>query len=931
MFQYYRPTPCFGKLFVPVTLVAFVLFVQADVYGQACDSISVEAMSFDVYTTSAGSPIGDGIDEETWWILDFQPELARLQNIIRLDSAIVTIDINFSQAEVGSDFLGIEDFGSYFPDEFYGLTPNVVHRVRVNLFEEWSGQTLIEAILASQSNTDPPFVTSPGELLMLYNDDAAISYVRLDLYSLQLCPNQCYGTSKSSVGAVCQLVVNVNGDESDVNLTDEACDVDSGEDGEQCTLRAAIENANQSGIQSSIFFNIPSPLSTEIVPVSPLPELLVSVDIDAQTQPSTPVQIIGNGMQASAAGLVFKGSRSALRGAIVAGFPGDGVVVSGADEFTLVSSELAGNGGNGLLLKSGIRHRVGDGQGNGNSFRGNTLSGVRIEDSNAPTVNNRIQGNRFRENREGGLALSNSSGNWIGGDDHSDESNHVRQNMRFGLSIENSSGANHIYGNEFVFNEFGVVMDGSIDARIGGAGPGEGNEISQSDSSGVLIKDSAGPLHANQLVANRIESNGKHGVDIRNSTGVVVGGGTEDEGNEIEYNTGSGVVITGTSSRPNLIRANRFRYNGSIAIDLENDGPTANDLKSPITGRQGRPEDADHDVGPNGLLNAPVAIMWTPDPRDASNTIISGFIDHPAPATLTIDFYGTDETTLVGGFHHGQADGYLGSASPRESGVIQFILSANEIPGEWSRVSATATDADGSTSEMSLVCTADVDMDGLCDDWEVTGVDYDRDGLVDLNLGGRGASPARKDLFVEYDWMEAADHSHKPHHLALQDVERAFRAGDDVRVHFEEGETIPDVRYLQFTSTANTNTPVVGFDQIKWGSLANPCGTGAGDGRFGSAADRSSPTCAAILGAKRLTHRYMLMAHDLASKPGTGGIAELLGNDLAITLGGWSDAAILCSAGYYCGSLAGPIPPTLIERALRHKQAGSTWPRRCPT
>jgi hypothetical protein len=224
---------------------------------------------------------------------------------------------------------------------------------------------------------------------------------------------------------------------------------------------------------------------------------------------------------------------------------------------------------------------------------------------------------------------------------------------------------------------------------------------------------------------------------------------------------------------------------------------------------------------------------------------------------------------------------------------------------------------------MSLACTADGDFDGLCDDWETSGIDYDRDGLLDLNLSTLGATPLRKNLFVEYDWMEAGNHDHKPQPLALQDVERAFLAGDDVVVHFAEGEAIADVQYLQFTNNPNSNTPVVDFDQIKWGSSGNPCGTSTSDGRFGTVADRGNANCAAILGAKRLVYRYMVMGHDLASSPGTGGIAELLGNDLAITIGGWSDEGLLCAAGFYCGNLSSPIPPSLIERAKRHKEAGT--------
>lgn len=48
----------------------------------------------------------------------------------------------------------------------------------------------------------------------------------------------------------------------------------------------------------------------------------------------------------------------------------------------------------------------------------------------------------------------------------------------------------------------------------------------------------------------------------------------------------------------------------------------------------------------------------------------------------------------------------------------------------------------------------DSDGDGLPDDWEINGVDTDRDGVIDLDLKAMGADPNVPDIFVEADWME---------------------------------------------------------------------------------------------------------------------------------------------------------------------------------
>src|SRR5205823_1794013 len=47
----------------------------------------------------------------------------------------------------------------------------------------------------------------------------------------------------------------------------------------------------------------------------------------------------------------------------------------------------------------------------------------------------------------------------------------------------------------------------------------------------------------------------------------------------------------------------------------------------------------------------------------------------------------------------------------------------------------------------------DRDGDGLWDPWETSGLDADGDGTVDVDLPAMGASPDRKDIFVELDHM----------------------------------------------------------------------------------------------------------------------------------------------------------------------------------
>jgi hypothetical protein len=73
-------------------------------------------------------------------------------------------------------------------------------------------------------------------------------------------------------------------------------------------------------------------------------------------------------------------------------------------------------------------------------------------------------------------------------------------------------------------------------------------------------------------------------------------------------------------------------------------------------------------------------------------------------------------------------------------------------------------DADFNDVVMYARVDGDRDGDGLWDDWETNGIDADGDGFVDLaiNLPPFNADPNKKDVFLELDYMVAADHDHKP-------------------------------------------------------------------------------------------------------------------------------------------------------------------------
>ncbi len=177
----------------------------------------------------------------------------------------------------------------------------------------------------------------------------------------------------------------------------------------------------------------------------------------------------------------------------------------------------------------------------------------------------------------------------------------------------------------------------------------------------------------------------------------------------------------------------------------------------------------------------------------------------------------------------------------------------------------------------------DSDDDGLPDIWETTGVDFDQDGTIDLDLPTLGADPMRRDVFVEIDafacsvamgdCMAGDVHSHLPALSDLNPVITAFQTApmlnpdgtNGITLHVEIDEIIAHQQVCEFDDTC--------FDGVKASF-------------FTSAADRAAPNAAAIRGAKSAVYHYNLWTHNL--KGGFSGIAEVGGNDLIVSLGNWT-------------------------------------------
>ncbi|MBK8990035.1 MAG: carboxypeptidase regulatory-like domain-containing protein [Chloroflexi bacterium] len=197
--------------------------------------------------------------------------------------------------------------------------------------------------------------------------------------------------------------------------------------------------------------------------------------------------------------------------------------------------------------------------------------------------------------------------------------------------------------------------------------------------------------------------NGQDGLYLSGNNNLI-GGTGPGEANIIAHNGGSfygGVRISNTGLS-NTIRGNRIYANSQLGIDLRwPDGVNVND-----------PDDLD--IGGNNLQNYPI-ITFAQSYANGT-TVIQGVLDSNPNITFTLDFYYSSEADPSG---HGEGEYYLGETSvttdAEGDATFDVTLPATIPPNQF--VTATATHADGGTSEFSLALPAggvmDVPIQGL--------------------------------------------------------------------------------------------------------------------------------------------------------------------------------------------------------------------------
>ncbi|HEX8090733.1 MAG TPA: FG-GAP-like repeat-containing protein, partial [Blastocatellia bacterium] len=488
------------------------------------------------------------------------------------------------------------------------------------------------------------------------------------------------------------------------------------------SLRDAISSANSNPGSDTINFNIPGAGIKTIKPLSALPLIGGTLTIDGTTQSpgssTPPIELDGSMALAGTKGLSVGAASCVIRGLIINSFDGNGIEISSSSNVHIEGNFIGTNAG-GTASKANSESGVAIIVGDSNIIGGTTASAHNVVSGNSshgviilgPATGNMVQGNYIGTDKMGAVAIGNGSNgvSLISGNASVTNSiigspsagNVVSGNTGFGVQFFGIGTGNLIQGNLVgtdatgffdVGNDGGgVAISDAAGNTVGGTVAGVGNIISGNGINGVRIN--ASTATNNRVQGNFIGTalngssplpNDSDGVYVLNSaSNTVIGAASGGGGNIIAFNGRNGVLIeTGTA---NSVLSNSIFSNAGLGVDLGPAGVTPNDT-------------GDADSGPNGLQNFPT--LTSAASLGGGGISIQGTLNSAVGATFTLQFFASDSCDVSG---NGEGQVFLGSAMATTNGsgnaAFNVTLSTSASSGQY--VTATATDAQGSSSEFS--------------------------------------------------------------------------------------------------------------------------------------------------------------------------------------------------------------------------------------
>ena len=473
-------------------------------------------------------------------------------------------------------------------------------------------------------------------------------------------------TSVVSPLSAATFTVDSTSDVSDNNAGDGVCN----DGGGNCTLRAAIEEANALSGADNIHFNIAGGGPHAFVPGSAFPTISETVVIDGTTEPdfSTSPVIELNGLSAGAGvdGLKIEAANCTVRGLVINRFTNSGIWINGASasgnsiEGNFIGTDVngtadLGNGGIGVVLFGPGNTVGGTTVAARNIISGNESSGMRIQ--SAVTTGNVIIGNYIGTDFTGNVDLGNTvegiaildANNTIGGT-ATGAGNVVSGNGTSGIRFISGSTGNVVQGNYIGTNaagtadlgntNYGIWVDGSTNNTIGGTSSGAGNLISGNDFYGISISNSSsitveGNLVGTDAAGTASVPNSPAGIQLSattTTTSCTIGGTSAGARNVISGNSGIGLNLRDAGTTGTIVQGNYIgvAIDGTTALPNTNEGVK---ISTSTTGHTigGTVAGAGNVISANAASG--IAILST----GTDNNVIQGnFIGTDASGTLNL-------------------------------------------------------------------------------------------------------------------------------------------------------------------------------------------------------------------------------------------------------------------------------------------------------
>lgn len=422
----------------------------------------------------------------------------------------------------------------------------------------------------------------------------------------------------------------------------------------------------------------------------------VDVDVDAT----------GNVVAGALVGLTADGMAAlgnyegiAIGGANTVGEPGEATVVSGNTTYGIHALSVAGTVVQDVYVGTNPAGTAALGNADGVFFATpGTLTGSLVSGNLDEGVligpGTTVTGNFIGTNEAGVAALGNSVGinvsagagdpDVIGG--AAGAGNLISGN---GTGIFDASGTDTVEGNYVGTDVTGTsAVPNGTGADLTGNGNTEfaDNLVSGNTSDGLHLKGDSHLIDGNHIgttAAGAALPNGGNGITVDDVGYDQIG---TSSGNTIADNAGAGIaVIAGQNT---TITGNSIVGNGGLGIDVGTPGITPNDT-------------GDGDTGPNGLQNFPTL---TSAHMGFKTATLKGSLNSQASSTYRLDFYDSPSCDSSG---NGEGATWLGSTTitTDSGGDVIFSYASTTAAPPHSVVTATATDADGSTSEFSPCAT----------------------------------------------------------------------------------------------------------------------------------------------------------------------------------------------------------------------------------